>query len=101
MMAVGASDMPGDSVLAYVDDLGGHRMYFSTERIGKRSLRGVAMHEIGHALGLPHIPVKGTVMYPSYDQGWTEICVDEMTMRLMAELDERVSMEHVVYCRMP
>lgn len=101
IMSVPAAEMPGDNVLAYVNGLGGHRMFISMERIGTRSLKGVAIHEMGHSLGLGHIPVRGAAMYPSYDDGWNRDCIDEVTMRVLAEVDSRVKMDHIVYCRIP
>ena len=45
-------------------ELGGDACVVSTFRIGdgKRRLEKVAVHEVGHTLGLPHCPTKRCVM---------------------------------------
>lgn len=43
-----------------------------------RSLIFVAVHEIGHALGLEHSDVKGTVMWPTASKGEPRLHQDDV-----------------------
>lgn len=45
---------------------------------GPQSLIYVAVHEIGHALGLRHSDVKGTVMWPTASRGTPKLHQDDI-----------------------
>ena len=45
---------------------------------GSQSLLYVAVHEIGHALGLRHSDVKGTVMWPTASRGTPKLHQDDI-----------------------
>ena len=45
---------------------------------GSQSLIYVAVHEIGHALGLQHSNVKGTVMWPTASRGKPKLHQDDV-----------------------
>ncbi len=54
------------------------------DAIGNRDMTSIAMHEVGHTLRLPHLPVKHTLMFPSYRFGAT--CVDMFTVQTLATI---------------
>lgn len=85
-----------EGTLAWVDGLGGHNMFIIEDRIGRRNLRAIVMHEIGHALGLPHIAVKNTLMFPNYNFGST--CIDDVTIRALASVRSRYDAAHMNFC---
>jgi predicted Zn-dependent protease len=87
-----------EAVLAWVNELGGNVMHVISDRIGRRDMKSIAMHEIGHALGLPHILVKHTMMFPSYTFGST--CIDEVTVRALASVRSRYDVAHMNYCKL-
>ncbi len=74
-----------DGVLGWVDtdmQSEAHVLNLVEDAIGNRDLVSIAMHEIGHTLRLPHLPVKHTLMYPSYRYG--SPCVDQFTVQTLA-----------------
>ncbi len=77
-------DLP-DGVLGWVStDLQteAHVLNLVEDAIGNRDLTSITEHEIGHTLRLPHLPAKGTLMFPSYRFG--SPCVDQFTVRVLA-----------------
>lgn len=71
------------STLAYAY-LNGHIIGVVSDVIGTRDLVAIAQHEIFHHLGLPHIPIKGTTLYPYYPTG--SRCIDMITIQALASL---------------
>ncbi len=77
-------DLP-DGVLGWVlMDPGAeaHVLNLVEDAIGNRNLAPITMHEVGHTLRLPHLPVKHTLMYPSYSYGAP--CIDLFTTQTLA-----------------
>ncbi len=75
-------------VLAWVNKLGGNRMYFVRDRLGDRDVLPVALHEFGHALGAEHEAVKPEnrllLMYPYYNKKNGYSCIDMSAMNKVA-----------------
>lgn len=65
----------GETVLAFVDRIGGHEVFVVRDEFEDRSLKAVMMHEIGHLLGARHIADPGHLMSPVYDERFQQ-CVD-------------------------
>jgi predicted Zn-dependent protease len=100
ILAVG-TDSPmveemGDGVLAWVNEIDGNLMHVVYDRIGTRNMRAIMVHEFGHALGLPHIYVKNTVMYPNYNYGST--CIDKITLMALQSVHSRYDVNHMNFC---
>ncbi len=83
--------------LAWVPALGAPIVNIITDRIGSRDLKAITMHEIGHTLGIPHILVKYSLLYPAYPFGTN--CIDELTVRSLSSVQSRFDMKHLQYCR--
>lgn len=70
-----------DRMLAYVDKVGGRKMWIIRDRIQNEWVGGIVMHEMGHLLGIQHDDVY--LMQKSYK--WAEFrCIDYGTARLAA-----------------
>ncbi len=87
-----------ETALAWVPGLGAPLVHVVSERIGTRDLRTIVMHEIGHTLGLPHVPVKGTLMFPYYPFGVD--CIDRITAQALATI-RRLDWHHLRFCERP
>ena len=77
-------DLP-DGVLGWVamnPSYESHALNLVEDAIGNRNIIPITLHEIGHTLRLPHLPVKHTLMYPSYNYGAP--CVDLFTVQTLA-----------------
>lgn len=70
-------------VLAYVEDLFSRRVVVLTDRTTTLHLSGIIAHEVGHALGLEHNMVEGSLMFPYYS---TWDCVDVATLDQFQEI---------------
>ncbi len=61
-----------------------HVLNLVEDAVGNRDITSICSHEIGHTLRLPHLPVKGTLMYPSYRNG--SPCIDRFTVQTLATI---------------
>jgi predicted Zn-dependent protease len=77
----------GSTILAWVNVIGGRRMYIVRDRLSSEDIRPIALHEFGHALGSDHEKEveenKNKLMYPQYIRG-NFICVDYWAMEKVA-----------------
>jgi hypothetical protein len=70
-------------------------VYVIYDRIPKRGLTGITMHEVGHSLGSGHLE-KG-LMEPRYSAR-AQRCIDARTMQAVAAA-QRVSFDKLDWCR--
>jgi len=89
-----------NGVLAWVPGLGEQVVFIVTDRIGTRDLTAITEHEIGHTLGIPHLPIKGTMLYPYYTFGAS--CIDRATVQALASLSRgRFDWHFMNWCELP
>ena len=85
---------PGLWTLAFVDTIGGSHMYFIRDRLQNEDMFGVAMHEMGHLLGAPHVGRK--LMYYKFSR-FRYQCVDPATAKAVAE-HQGMAPDDLNYC---
>lgn len=88
-------DMP-EGVLAWVSELEAHDLNIVTKRIGTRNLKTIVMHEIGHTLGVGHLPVKGSLMFPIYES--ESNCIDKLTIMMLSSIHSKYDYKQMSYC---
>ncbi len=85
--------------LAFVYRLGSPVVHVIQDAIGTRNLKAIVMHEIGHTLGIPHVVIKGSLMFPGYPYGTD--CVDRATVQTLSALRPRFDWRRMRYCERP
>ncbi len=94
-------DLP-NGVLAWVED-GVPIVNIFGDVVGNRNVKAIAMHEMGHYLGITgryaHTAVKGTLMFPSYT--YSQTCIDRLTMQTLATFRPKYDWHHTNYCNKP
>ena len=75
--------IPGSTTLAFTNFIGGREIFIISDRLKDRSLKGIAMHEIGHALGGRHTLDERHLMSIHYDAAWMQ-CIDEQAIQSVA-----------------
>jgi hypothetical protein len=85
-----------DGTLAFVTDLGSPVIYVCSLAVGERNLKAIMMHEIGHTLGMNHIGIVGTLMFPGYTFGAP--CIDDVTIRALASIRPAWRYDHLRSC---
>lgn len=85
-------------VLAFVTGKDKHFLIVLGERIGTRSLKEIAMHEMGHLLGADHLEVNG-LMYPTNSVHQVN-CIDKVSMLQVAGMWDLDSSK-MTYCSTP
>ncbi len=99
----GVEDSVGDGVLGWVrmPDEGGeaHALNLVEDVFGTRSVKTVALHELGHVLGVRHLPIQGSVMFPFYGR-FQAACVDQATVQALASV-RGGSWKTLNYCDRP
>lgn len=92
--------MQADDTLAFVDRLGNraHYLVVIDDRIGRRNLHKILLHEFGHALGAMHVSAR-SLMFPYV--GWMQRnCVDKITMLQVANY-HHFDPAYLNYCSTP
>lgn len=63
-------DTKTGQVLGYTNSKCGSKwIALFVDRSEKQKFRTVMLHEFGHLIGMQHLPIVGTIMYPSVDKG--------------------------------
>lgn len=90
----GPDGKPKFYTLAWVNSIGGNRMWMIRDRLSNRAVVGVTLHEIGHLLGSDHDKVY--LMQPHYN--WEDYrCVDYESMLRVAAY-QHLPMDRLNYC---
>ncbi len=69
---------------------------FVVDRIPRESRTQVMLHEFGHALGLPHVPARQAIMYPSLQAGQST-CLKKPDLVAFCEVNECGSAQMVSF----
>ena len=85
-------DVCGPGALACAS-LRGHFMSFNPEVVGTRMVKDIALHELGHHLGINHINIRDSLMFPVY-QGVD--CIDQETLKALATARPTFRLEEMV-----
>lgn len=95
MRVDGSNPLVVDSkTLAWVNSVGGNRMWIIRERLSNPMVLGVVMHEIGHLLGAEHDNIY--LMSPYYQWENTR-CIDYATIKLVARA-RKIPVKELNYC---
>jgi hypothetical protein len=88
-----------DGTLAFVNGIGmrGRFMVVIKDRIGRKNLHDILLHEFGHLMGAQHFP--GTLMNPTYGVGSVP-CIDKITMAQVARY-WKIDLNKLNYCAVP
>lgn len=85
-----------DGVLGWVDDLGDPVIHLIEYRMVDQNIKILLMHELGHSLGLPHLQVRGTLMFPYYANA---PCATETDVRMLATVHRGAyDLSHLNWC---
>ena len=88
--------MMPDGVLGWVDELGDPVIHLVEYRMVDEDVKTLLAHEMGHSLGLPHLPVRGTLMFPYFPNS---PCIDETTVRELVTVHKgQFDLEHLNWC---
>lgn len=86
---------PAYHTLAWVNDIGGNRMYVVRDRLYNDWMTGVALHEMGHLLGASHDDAY--LMGPRFN--WEDYrCIDYAALYRVAEY-QHLPMGRLNYCQ--
>ena len=82
--------------------IGGHYIAIDSDKIrlfgDQDKYVMIVEHECAHALGLDHVQIKHTLMYPAYNNGVK--CVDEVTAMQLASVLS-LNKENLNWCTNP
>ena len=87
-----------ENVLAFVSGPGGHTMVVIKDVIGKRDLKTIVMHEMGHLMGAEHVRL-ASLMVPYYSNYQYE-CIDKITVAQIA-MYMKLDFDTLNYCITP
>ena len=87
----------GGNELAFASREGGHLLVVLGERIGKRNLKAILLHEFGHLISASHINAP-SLMAPDYKAMYN--CIDKITAAQAAS-GKKLDMRTMGYCRTP
>ena len=89
-------DAAPEDVLAFVPKLGEHTIFILNNRIKKRNLQIIVMHEIGHTMKIPHTKMMGSLMTPNYSM--QAGCIDRATLEKLTEVSSKYNWKKMNYC---
>ncbi len=88
-----------EGTLAFVYRLGAPVVHVLEDVIGTRDFKSIVLHEMGHTLGIPHVYIRGSLMFPSYPYGAN--CIDKATVQTLSSIRPWFEWRHMRYCERP
>lgn len=86
-------NLEGSGVLGWCNDLRGNFIFMVSERADSFGFYTIALHEIGHSLGMPHIAVKGSLLFPYVEYQTNH--VDEVAARELVSVNNYMNTNNV------
>ncbi len=86
--------MVTDDAAAWVNELGGWKLYVVKNRVPTELMNKVMMHELGHALGAEH--QAGTLMNPKFNAEMYT-CIDYTTVKQVSDY-QKIRLDYLNHC---
>ena len=88
--------MVGDPTTgAWVNELGGGRLYVVKDKVSTDMLKGIMLHELGHVMGASH-QEGNTLMFERYNT-LKFTCIDQATVKQVSTY-QLINLNHLNYC---
>ena len=90
-----------EETLAFVDNFGNkaHNLVVVADKLGRKDLHQIMLHEIGHSLGAQHV-ISESAMFPYTATYLSLNCIDKITAAQIATYNH-LKLEHLNYCPIP
>lgn len=94
MKVTSDNSMVDKDTRAWVNELGGFKLYVVKDRVSTEMMSGVMMHEIGHALGASHR--EAGLMFQHYRKEMYS-CIDFATVKQVSDY-QKIRLDYLNHC---
>jgi hypothetical protein len=95
MKVTSDNSMVDKDTRAWVNELGGFKLYVVKDRVPTEIMTGIMMHELGHALGASH-QTGNTLMFPYYRKEMY-YCIDFATVKQVSDY-QKIRLDYLNHC---
>ncbi len=95
MKVMSDNSMVDKDTRAWVNELGGFKLYVVKDRVPTQIMTGIMMHELGHVLGASHVE-GDSLMFKHYDPK-KFACIDFATVKQVSDY-QKIRLDHLNHC---